>query len=61
MRNKTTWKNLTPDQLGDVRIYKLGDDWYIEDTIGGANVDKYHYEVNFLPEMIVPVTFTSND
>ena len=34
--------------------------WVVED-IGGANVDKYHYEVNFLPEMIVPVTFTSKD
>lgn len=34
--------------------------WSIED-ISGASVDKYRYEVNFLPEMIVPVTFTSND
>lgn len=34
--------------------------WVVED-VSGANVDKYHYEVNFLPEMIVPITFTSND
>lgn len=34
--------------------------WVIED-VSGAEVDKYHYEVNFLPEMIVPVTFTSED
>ena len=34
--------------------------WVIED-LGGANVDKYRYEVNFLPEMIVPITFTSED
>ncbi|OZV10769.1 hypothetical protein CIW83_18290 [Tissierella sp. P1] len=34
--------------------------WVVED-VGGANVDKYRYEVNFLPEMIVPITFTSND
>lgn len=34
--------------------------WFVED-ISGAEVDKYHYEVNFLPEMIVPITFTSND
>lgn len=27
----------------------------------GAYVDKYHYEVNFLPEMIIPITFTSDD
>lgn len=34
--------------------------WSVED-ISGASVDKYHYEVNFLPEMIVPITFTSKD
>lgn len=34
--------------------------WVVED-IGGANVDKYKYEVNFLPEMIVPIKFTSSD
>lgn len=34
--------------------------WSIED-ISGASVSKYHYEVNFLPEMIVPVTFVSKD
>lgn len=34
--------------------------WFIED-VSGANVDKYKYEVNFLPEMIVPFTITSND
>ena len=34
---------------------------YVVEDIGGAEVDKYHYEVNFLPEMILPVTFTSED
>lgn len=34
--------------------------WSVED-LGGANVDKYRYEVNFLPEAIMPVTFTSKD
>jgi len=34
--------------------------WTIED-ISGVDVDKYHYEVNFLPEMIKPVTFISED
>jgi hypothetical protein len=28
---------------------------------GGAHVDPYHYEINFLPEMIQPITFTSSD
>lgn len=34
---------------------------YVVEDVSGAYVDKYHYEVNFLPEMIVPVTFTQND
>ena len=37
-------------------------DWttYVVEDVSGAFVDKYHYEVNFLPEMIVPVTFTQS-
>lgn len=34
---------------------------YVVEDISGATVDGYKYEINFLPEMIVPVTFTSND
>lgn len=34
---------------------------YVVEDVSGADADKYHYEVNFLPEMIVPVTFTSED
>lgn len=34
--------------------------WSVED-ISGASVDKYRYEVNFLPESILPVTFKSKD
>ena len=34
---------------------------YVVEDIGGASVDKYKYEINFLPEMIVPITFTMND
>jgi hypothetical protein len=34
---------------------------YSVEDINGAYVDKYHYEINFLPEMIIPITFTSND
>ena len=33
---------------------------YVVEDISGAFVDKYHYEVNFLPEMIVPITFTQS-
>lgn len=38
-------------------------DWtmYVVEDISGAKVSPYHYEINFLPEMIVPFTFTSND
>ena len=34
---------------------------YVVEDVSGASVDKYHYEVNFLPEMIIPVTITMND
>lgn len=34
---------------------------YVVEDIGGANVNKYRYEVNFLPEMILPVTVTMED
>lgn len=34
---------------------------YVIEDVSGAYVDKYHYEVNFLPEMIVPVEFQSTD
>ena len=34
---------------------------YVVEDISGAYVDKYHYEVNFIPEMLQPITFTMND
>ena len=34
---------------------------YVVEDISGADVNKYRYEVNFLPEQILPVTFTSRD
>lgn len=65
-------KNNTTNELEVIvevepRVYKKHfiylNDWtmYVVEDISGANVDKYKYEVNFLPEMIVPVKFTSND
>lgn len=33
---------------------------YVVEDISGAFVDKYHYEINFLPEMIIPFTFTQS-
>lgn len=34
---------------------------YVVEDVSGVYVDPYHYEVNFLPEMIIPVTFISED
>lgn len=43
--------------------YVYLNDWtiYVVEDVSGAYVDPYHYEVNFLPEMIIPVTFISED
>ncbi len=49
---------------GEYKKHFVGlNDWtiYVVEDISGAEVDKYHYEVNFLPEEIVPITFTSED
>ena len=34
---------------------------YVVEDITGAFVDKYHYEVNLLPQMIIPFTITMKD
>lgn len=34
---------------------------YTVEDVSGAHVDPYHYEINFLPEMIQPIKFTQND
>lgn len=34
---------------------------YCVEDVSGAYVDKYHYEVNYQPEMIKPVTIVSYD
>lgn len=34
---------------------------YTVEDVSGAYVDNYHYEVNYLPEMIIPVTLTVKD
>ena len=34
---------------------------YVVEDLSGANVDKYHYEINFIPEMIQPFTITNNE
>jgi hypothetical protein len=53
-------------EVGD-GVYKKDfvhlNDWttYFVDDVSGAYVDKYHYEINVLPEMLQPITFTNND
>ena len=34
--------------------------YFVED-VSGCYVDKYHYEVNYIPEMIQPITIISED
>lgn len=34
---------------------------YTVEDVSGAYVDNYHYEVNYLPEMIWPITITEKD
>lgn len=33
---------------------------YVIEDISGANVDPYRYEINYLPEMLAPLTITSS-
>ena len=34
---------------------------YVIEDLGGAKVNKYRYEVNFLPEQIIPIAVKSED
>ncbi len=34
---------------------------YTVEDVSGAYVDNYHYEFNYLPEMIIPVTIVQKD
>lgn len=38
-------------------------DWitYTVEDVSGAYLDNYHYEFNYLPEMIIPITVTQKD
>ena len=43
-------------------IVGLNDDtFYVVEDLGGAEVNKYKYEVNYIPEKIIPFTVTSNE
>lgn len=34
---------------------------YVVEDLQGSNVSKYHYEVNYLPEMIIPFELVNKD
>ena len=42
-------------------IYLNENTLYVVEDISHTNVSKYHYELNVLPEQIVPFTLTFND
>lgn len=43
-------------------IIGLNDDtFYVAEDLGGAEVNKYKYEVNYIPESILPFTVTESD
>ena len=42
-------------------IYLNENTIYVVEDVSGAYVDKYDYEVNYIPEMIKPFTITTND
>ena len=50
-----------PNEFKKHYVY-INKEWtmYVVEDVSGANVSPYHYEINFLPEMIVPFTFTSS-
>ena len=54
-------KNSSYDEL-EV-IVEVGHEWitYTVEDLSGAFADPYHYEVNFLPQMIQPFTVISDD
>ena len=43
-------------------IIGLNDDtFYVVEDLGGAKVNKYKYQVNYIPEKIIPFTVTENE
>ena len=52
---------VAPGQYKKHFIYLNEWTMYVVEDVTGAFVDNYHYEVNFLPEMFIPVAFTSYD
>lgn len=49
-----------PNEYKKHMIYLNAWTMYVIEDISGANVTPYRYEINFLPEMILPIEFTSS-
>ena len=52
---------VAPGQYKKHFVYLNPYTMYVVEDISGANVSQYHYEINFIPEMIIPFSFTAND
>lgn len=52
---------VSPGQYKKHFIYLNEWTMYVVEDVSGCGVENYHYEVNFLPEMFIPVTFTNYD
>lgn len=50
-----------PNEFKKHYVY-INKEWttYVVEDVSGANVSPYKYEINFLPESIVPITFTNS-
>ena len=42
-------------------IWLNDDTFYVVEDLGGAEVNKYKYQVNYIPEKIIPFTVTENE
>lgn len=52
---------VAPNQYKKHFVYLNDYTLYFVEDLSGAFVDKYHYEINYIPEMIIPFTITTND
>lgn len=63
--NGTKLTVIVEDENGDYKKHIIGlneaSTMFVVEDISGANVSKYKYEINFLPEMIQPFTITQED
>lgn len=65
--NNSAGELVVTSKIGDGQYKKdyvyINKEWtmYVVEDLSGANVSPYHYEINFLPEMIWPFGVTHTD